>query len=94
SKNPAKVKRLLQNFEHEKQKMVELDERDHIRNSQPPVYGIEIMKAFGIAQGKEVGLIKSAIKEAILEGKVANEHDAAYEFMIVTGASLGLKPVE
>lgn len=94
SKNPAKVKRLLQNFEHVKQKMVELEERDHIRNYQPPVDGIEIMKAFGIAQGKEVGLIKSAIKEAILEGKVANEHDAAYEFMIVIGASLGLKPVE
>lgn len=93
SKNPEKVKRHLENFEHVRQKMIELEERDNIRNYQPPVDGLEIMSTFGIGQCREVGIIKSAIKEAILDGRVENNHDAAYAFMLVQGAELGLSPV-
>lgn len=94
SKNPEKVKRHLENFENVKRKMVELEERDNIRNYQPPVDGTEIMATFGLNQGKEVGIIKSAIKEAILEGRVANNHEAARAYMLTLGRDLGLTPVE
>lgn len=93
SKNPEKVRRLLDNFDHVKEKMVELEARDHIRNYQPPVDGIEIMNTFGIGECREVGAIKNAIKDAILDGRVANEHDAAYSFMLGIAAEMGLKPV-
>lgn len=94
SKNAEKVRRLLDNFDHVKQKMEELEARDHVRNYQPPVDGLEIMHTFGIGECREVGIIKNAIKDAILDGRVANEHDAAYEFMLETAEGLGLKPVE
>lgn len=93
SKNAEKVKRHLANFEHVRQKMVELEERDHIRNYQPPVDGQEIMETFGLNPCATVGTIKQAIKNAILDGEVANEHDAAYAYMLSIAATLGLMPV-
>ena len=94
SKNADKVRRLLENFDHVKHKMEELEARDHIRNYQPPVDGLEIMNTFGIGQCREVGVIKNAIKDAILDGRVANEHDPAFEFMLAIAEGLGLKPVD
>lgn len=95
SKNPAKVRRRLANFEHLRDKMADLETRDHIRNYQPPVDGLEIMRTFGLGQEKRVGMIKSAIKEAILDGRVANEHDAAYTFIIKYAADeLSLVPIK
>lgn len=93
SKNAEKVRRLLDNFNHVRAKMEELEARDHIRNYQPPVDGNEIMTTFGLGQCREVGIIKNAIKDAILDGRVANEHDAAFEFMLPIAASLGLTPI-
>lgn len=93
SKNAEKVRRHLENFDRVVQKMEELEARDHIRNYQPPVDGLEIMATFGIGECREVGLIKNAIKDAILDGRVANEHDDAYRFMLRRGAELGLAPV-
>jgi putative nucleotidyltransferase with HDIG domain len=93
TKNPKRYKRYHKNFEIVKQKVEEVEARDHIRNFQPPVSGEEIMRIFALKPCREVGQIKEAIKEAILEGKIPNEHNAAYTFMLTKAASLGLKPV-
>ncbi|PQB02952.1 CCA tRNA nucleotidyltransferase [Aureitalea marina] len=93
TKNPKRFKRYHQNFKRVREKIVEVEERDHIRNFQPPVSGEEIMATFGIGPSREIGIIKEAIKEAILEGQIPNEHQAAYQFMLERAASLGLKPV-
>lgn len=93
SKNAEKVKRHLENFEHVKQKMVELEARDHVRNYQPPVDGCEIMEVLGLGEGRMVGDIKKRIKEAILDGEISNDHDSAYQFMLRVAAELGLAPV-
>ena len=93
TKNPKRYKRYHKNFEIVKQKVEEVEERDHIRNFQPPVSGEEIMRIFALKPCREVGQIKEAIKEAILEGKIPNEYDAAYTFMLTKAESLGLKPV-
>lgn len=93
SKNEAKVKRYLKNFQLVRQKLKDLEERDHIRNFQPPVSGEEIMATFGLSPCREVGLIKNAIKEAILEGEIHNEHDQAFQYMLVKADELGLKPL-
>lgn len=95
SKNADKVKRHLENFQLVRQKLKEIDEKDAIRNFQPPVTGEEIMTTFGIPPGREVGIIKNAIKEAILEGEIGNNFDEAFQLMLVKAAELGLtqKPV-
>lgn len=90
TKNPFKKKKYQNNFLMVRQKIEEVEARDHIRNFQPPVSGKEIMSTFGLKPSKEIGLIKEAIKEAILEGDIPNEHQAAYAFMLQKGAALGL----
>jgi poly(A) polymerase len=95
SKNRDKVERFRANYELVKQKMVELEERDRIRNFQPPVDGIEIMQTFGLGECRQVGVIKERIKNAILDGEIPNEHDAAREFMLRFATDeLGLTPAE
>jgi poly(A) polymerase len=94
SKNPEKVKRFLSNFQLVRSKLRELEEKDRIRNMQPPVSGEEIMEIFGLTPCKEVGLIKDAIKDAILDGVIPNEAEAAKAFMLERGRKLGLKPVK
>ena len=92
SKNQYKVKRYLENFELVKQRCAEVEEADRVRNWQPPVTGEMIMQAFGIGPSKPVGLIKEAIKEAILEGVIPNTFDAAYQYMLQKGKEYGLTP--
>ena len=90
TKNPNKFKKYHQNFEIVRKKIVEVEERDSIRNFQPPISGEEIMKMFNLKPSREIGILKEAIKEAILEGEIPNEYDAAYEFMLKRAAKLGL----
>jgi poly(A) polymerase len=91
SKNPDKVQRYLKNFEVVRQKLVEVEQKDRIRNWQPPVTGDLIMKTFGIQPGREVGIIKNAIREAILDGIIHNEFEEAFRLMVEEGEKLGLK---
>ncbi len=92
SKNEITVQKHLANFQRVRQKLIELEERDAIRNFQPPVSGEEIIEIFDLKPCKTVGDIKNAIKEAILEGEIRNNYQDAYHFMIEYGKSLGLKP--
>lgn len=91
TKNPNKFKKYHNNFIIVRNKIVEVEERDHVRNFQPPISGEEIMEIFNIKPGREIGVIKEAIKEAILEGVIANDYQAAYDFMLKRAAKLGLK---
>ena len=93
SKNEKKVKRYHRNFELVKLKLIEIEEKDRVRNWQPPIDGEEIMKTFGITPGREVGIIKNTIREAILEGELKNEYDKVFQFMLDEGEKLGLKKV-
>lgn len=93
TRNLDKQRRHRENFELVKRKLVELEERDRIRNFQPPVSGEDIMRTFGIGPCREIGTIKDAIKDAILDGSIPNERDAAWQMMLSLGADLGLKPV-
>lgn len=93
SKNELRKKRFLNNFQIVRQKLVDLEARDRIRNFQPPVKGEEIMKVFGLEPSYEVGKLKTAIKDAILDGVIPNEYEAAYRFMLEEGKKMGLVPV-
>jgi putative nucleotidyltransferase with HDIG domain len=93
SKNEEKVKRYLANFKKVEEKIREVEEKDRIRNFQPPVTGELIMKTFGIGPCQQIGIIKNAVKDAILDGIIENEEKQAYEFMLQEGIKLGLKPI-
>lgn len=93
SKNDAKVMRYLQNFQIVREKLKEVEEKDRIRNWQPPVSGELIMNTFGLKPSKTIGVIKSSIREAILDGIISNDPEEAYNFMLKEGEKLGLKPV-
>jgi poly(A) polymerase len=93
TKNEYKVKKYRNNFELVQQKLKDVEERDNVRNWQPPVTGIDIMELFGIKEGREVGIIKNQIREAILEGEIPNSREAALNYTILKGAEIGLKIV-
>jgi poly(A) polymerase len=94
SRNEAKKTRHLGNFKIVRNKLKEIEEKDAMRNFQPPVDGVEIIGTFGIKPGAAVGIIKNAIREAIIEGIIPNEHEAARKLMIEKGIELGLTPVD
>ncbi|KUF42605.1 HD domain-containing protein [Myroides marinus] len=93
TKNPSKFKKYHNNFKIVRDKIVEVEERDHVRNFQPPISGEEIMEIYDLKPCREIGMIKEAIKEAILEGVIPNEYDAAYEFMVAKASKMGLEIV-
>lgn len=93
TKNSRKYQTYHNNFKRVRKKIKEVEERDHIRNFQPPVSGEEIMDFYGIGPSREIGIIKEAIKEAILEGTIPNEKEAAIEYMKKKGAEIGLNPI-
>lgn len=92
SKNEEKVQRFLDNFALVRKKLKEIEAKDAIRNFQPPVSGEEIMETFGISPSKTVGEIKDAIKNAILDGEIRNNHEEAYRYMLKKGREYGIEP--
>ncbi len=94
TKNSKKKSRYLKNFENVRQKLKEVEESDAIRNWQPPISGEQIMEVFGISPGREIGIIKNAIRESILDGIIPNKEKEAFEYMLQIGKEIGLKPKE
>ncbi|MDY3915085.1 MAG: HD domain-containing protein, partial [Phocaeicola sp.] len=94
SKNEQRKRKVFENFRIVRQKLKDLEEKDRIRNFQPPVDGAEIMEVFGLSPCKEIGSLKSSIKDAILDGVIPNEHDAAFQYMLKKAEKMGLKPVK
>jgi hypothetical protein len=94
SKNEEKKAKYHNNFQLVRKKLKELEEKDHLRNWQPPVNGEVIMTTFGITEGRNVGIIKTAIREAVLDGIIGNNFKEAYEFMKAEGEKLGLTVVQ
>jgi len=90
TKNPKKFKKYHQNFEIVRKKIIEVEERDHVRNFQPPISGEEIMAIFNLPPSREIGMLKEAVKEAIMEGEIPNEYQAAHDFVLKKGAKMGL----
>lgn len=93
SKNPARVQRYLESYDFLQQRCIEVEDKDRIRNWQPPVDGELIMQTFGLKPSREVGIIKTAIREAILDGIIPNEYEAAHALMLAEGEKLGLKSI-
>ena len=94
TKNPRRFEKYHNNFKIVRQKIVDVEERDRIRNFQPPVDGAFIMQAFGVGPCREIGLIKEHIKEAILDGEIPNEFEAAHKMMLQKAHELGLTPLK
>ena len=91
TKNAKRYKKYHNNFKIVREKIIEVEARDHIRNFQPPISGELIMKTFDLRPSREIGILKEVIKEAILEGEIPNEYEACYDFMLKEGEKLGLK---
>jgi tRNA nucleotidyltransferase (CCA-adding enzyme) len=90
TKNPQRFRKYLNNFKRVRDKIIEVEKRDQIRNFQPPISGEEIMNYFNIPPGKEIGIIKGYIKDSILDGEIKNEYKSAKLLMIKKGTLLGL----
>jgi hypothetical protein len=94
SKNKQKVKRYQENFQMVRQRCKEVEESDHIRSWQPPVTGEEIMEMFNLLPSKPVGILKNALKDAMLDGEIPNTYDAAHEFLVTKAGEMGLKAIK
>ncbi len=94
SKNQLKVKKYIRNFELVREKLKEVEEKDNLRNWQPPITGEDIMKTFNLKPCRQIGIIKNAIREAILDGTIQNDYNEAFEFMLEQGKKIGLKKVQ
>jgi tRNA nucleotidyltransferase (CCA-adding enzyme) len=94
TKNAVKFKKYHNNFDIVRKKIIEVEEKDHVRQFQPPISGEEIMQLFNLKPSREIGMLKEAVKEAILDGKIPNEYDAAYEFVLNRAQKLGLQKAD